>query len=43
MMLAGIGDMFGKYVAMLDWELARDYTGESFCDKIGADVIEATN
>ncbi|MBR2042745.1 MAG: sn-glycerol-1-phosphate dehydrogenase [Clostridia bacterium] len=43
MMLAGIGDMFGKYTGMLDWELARDYTGEYFCDKISADVIEATN
>lgn len=43
MMLAGIGDMFGKYTGMLDWELARDYTGEYFCDKIGKDVIEATD
>ena len=43
MMLAGIGDMFGKYIGMLDWELARDYSGEYFCDKIGADVMEATN
>ena len=33
MMLAGIGDMLGKYVAMLDWELARDYSGEYFCEK----------
>lgn len=43
MMLAGIGDMFGKYTGMLDWELARDYSGEYFCDKIAADVIEATD
>ncbi len=43
MMLAGIGDMFGKYTGMLDWELARDYSGEYFCKKIGNDVIEATN
>ena len=43
MMLAGIGDMFGKYTAMLDWELARDYSGEYFCDKIMTDVIEATD
>ena len=43
MMLAGIGDMFGKYPGMLDWELARDYSGEYFCDKISSDVIEATN
>ena len=43
MMLAGIGDMFGKYTGMLDWELARDYTGEYFCAPIGKDVIDATN
>ena len=43
MMLAGIGDMFGKYTGMLDWELARDYNGEYFCEKIAADVIAATD
>ena len=43
MMLAGIGDMFGKYIGLLDWELARDYSGEYFCDKIARDVLEATN
>ncbi len=43
MMLAGIGDMFGKYPGMLDWELARDYSGEYFCEKIAADVIVATD
>ena len=43
MMLAGIGDMFGKYIGILDWELARDYSGEYFCQKIADDVIEATN
>jgi len=43
MMLAGIGDMFGKYTGLLDWELAREYTGEYFCDKIASDVLEATN
>lgn len=42
MMLAGIGDMFGKYVGILDWELARDYSGEYYCEKIAQDVIEAT-
>ncbi|MBQ9784060.1 MAG: sn-glycerol-1-phosphate dehydrogenase [Clostridia bacterium] len=43
MMLAGIGDMFGKYVGILDWELARDYSGEYYCEKIANDVIEATD
>ncbi len=43
MMLAGIGDMFGKYIGILDWELARDYSGEYFCEKIAKDVIDATD
>jgi len=43
MMLAGIGDMFGKYTGILDWELARDYTGEYYCEKIAEDVINATD
>lgn len=43
MLLAGIGDMFGKYTGILDWELARDYAGEYFCEKIAADVIKATD
>ena len=43
MMLAGIGDMFGKYVGILDWELARDYSGEYYCEKIASDVLAATN
>lgn len=43
MLLAGIGDMFGKYIGILDWELARDYSGEYFCDKIATDVIAATD
>ncbi len=43
MLLAGIGDMFGKYTGILDWELSRDYTGEYFCEKIASDVLDATN
>ena len=43
MMLAGIGDMFGKYVGILDWELARDYSGEYYCEKIANDVLAATD
>lgn len=43
MLLAGIGDMFGKYTGILDWELARDYKNEYFCKKIADDVIDATN
>lgn len=43
MLYAGIGDMFGKYTGMLDWELARDFTGEYYCEKIAGDVMNATN
>ena len=43
MLFAGIGDMFGKYTGLLDWELARDYTGEYFCDKIASEVLAATD
>ena len=43
MLLAGIGDMFGKYVGILDWELARDYSGEYFCERIAGEVIKATD
>ncbi len=43
MLLAGIGDMFGKYTGLLDWELAREYTGEYFCEEIAAEVLDATN
>ncbi|MBR0278272.1 MAG: sn-glycerol-1-phosphate dehydrogenase [Clostridia bacterium] len=43
MLLAGIGDMFGKYTGILDWELARDYNNEYYCEKIANDVIDAAN
>ncbi len=43
MLLAGIGDMFGKYTGLLDWELARDCTGEYFCVKIASDVRDAAD
>lgn len=43
MLLSGIGDMFGKYIAILDWELARDYNGDYYCTEIADDVIKATD
>ncbi len=43
MLLAGIGDMFGKYTGLLDWELARDYNNDYFCQNIANDVLYATN
>lgn len=43
MLMAGIGDMLGKYTGILDWELARDYKNEYFCEKIATDVLSATD
>lgn len=43
MLLSGIGDMFGKYIGILDWELARDYNGDYYCEEIANDVINATD
>lgn len=43
MLLSGIGDMFGKYTGLLDWELARDYNGEYFCPEIASEVLKATD
>ncbi len=39
---AGVGDMIGKYVAILDWELSRLHTGEYFCRQIADQVLAAT-
>lgn len=32
MLLAGVGDMIAKYVAILDWRLARREIGEYYCE-----------
>lgn len=42
LLLAGVGDMIGKYVAMLDWELSREINGEYYCEKIADMVLQAT-
>lgn len=43
MCTAGVGDMLGKYTGILDWEMARDVTGEYWCGQIAQQVIEATD
>lgn len=43
MLLSGIGDMFGKYTGILDWELARDNNGDAYCAEIAGEVIAATD
>lgn len=40
---AGVGDMLGKYIGILDWELARDYAKEYWCEQIAAQVLEVTD
>jgi len=42
LLLAGIGDMIGKYVAILDWEISRELNGEYYCEKIADMVLQAT-
>lgn len=42
LLLAGVGDMIGKYVAILDWELSKKITGEYYCEKVANMVLEAT-
>lgn len=42
LLLAGVGDVLGKYVAILDWEISRDRNGEYYCEKIADMVLKAT-
>lgn len=42
MQAAGFGDMLGKHIALLDWELSAALTGESHCAQIAALMAEAT-
>lgn len=41
--LAGLGDMLGKYIAILDWEMAHEHIGEYFCSQIADKVIKAAD
>ena len=41
MLSAGVGDILGKYVAMVDWKLARLHDQEYYCETIAAIVKEA--
>jgi len=42
LLTAGVGDMVGKYIAILDWELSAMHTGEYYCQKIADSVLKAT-
>ncbi|MBQ7063990.1 MAG: sn-glycerol-1-phosphate dehydrogenase [Firmicutes bacterium] len=43
LLLAGLGDMVGKYIALLDWEISRDLNGEYYCGTVADMVLDATN
>ena len=42
LLMAGLGDMIGKYVAILDWELSKKLTDEYYCEQIADMVKKAT-
>lgn len=31
---SGVGDIFAKYIALADWKISRELTGEYFCERI---------
>ena len=39
---AGMGDMICKYVALLDWRLAKRMVGEYYCEEVAGKVMQAT-
>jgi glycerol-1-phosphate dehydrogenase [NAD(P)+] len=41
MFLAGLGDLLAKYLAYLDWNLARIVTGEHYCPLISSTALES--
>ena len=43
LLLSGVGDMIGKYVAILDWEISRDLNGEYYGGQIADMVLQATD
>ena len=40
---AGFGDMMAKYVALVDWQVSRLITGESYCSRVAALTRFATD
>ena len=34
LLLSGIGDVLGKFIALAEWRMARELTGEAFCPAI---------
>ena len=40
---AGFGDMIGKYVGLIDWQVSALITGEYYCEKVANLTREATD
>lgn len=40
MLQAGLGDMLAKYISIAEWRIAREITGEYYCEKI-AELIRS--
>lgn len=40
---AGFGDMMGKYIGLIDWNVSRILTGEYYCEKVAAITSEAVS
>lgn len=40
---SGFGDMIGKFIALADWKIAHELTGEYFCPAIHDMTLDATN
>ncbi|MDR0856355.1 MAG: sn-glycerol-1-phosphate dehydrogenase [Clostridiales bacterium] len=40
---AGFGDMMGKYVGLIDWQVAHLLVGEYYCERVAALTREATD
>ena len=40
---AGFGDMVGKYVGLIDWQVSHLITGEYYCEKVAALTRSATD
>ena len=41
--LAGFGDMVGKYVGLIDWQVSHLISGEYYCERVAALTREATD
>jgi glycerol-1-phosphate dehydrogenase [NAD(P)+] len=43
MVISGVGDVLGKYIAHVDWQIGQIINGETYCPVCGAIVTDAVN